>query len=174
MKLNADSLKDKTVRKVLAWFACGCLIAILGCETGIIDNFAGIKVETTFRPDEIEFDIFLLNENGRPLIQHGSILTPGTGPRSLSESKFTDHVEIYSMRNGVRSKKVYDGRLIGLVWGAVGGNRRVLFAEIPHGLIEEDEQRDTEMGVIIVTLQTEKQGPFKDTLENTRIYRRTF
>ena len=174
MKLKTNFLQDKTVRKILPWLACGCLIAILGCETGIIDNFAGIKVETTFRPSEIEFDIFLLNENGRPLIQHGSILTPGTGPRSLSESKFTHHVEIYSMRNGARSKKVYDGRLIGLVWGAVGGNRRVLFGEIPHRLIDKDEQSDTDMGVIIVTLQTEKQGPFKDTLENRRIYRRIF
>ena len=170
--MNVDFLKDNTVGKILAWFACGCLITILGCETGIIDNFAGIKVETTFRPDRIEFDIFLLNENGRPLIQTGSILTPGTGPRSLSESKFTHHVEIYSMRNGARSKKVYDARLIDLRWGAVGGNRRVLFAEIPHRLIDEDEQRDTRMGVIIVTLQTEKQGPFTDILENTRIYSR--
>ncbi len=170
--MNADFLKDKIVGKILPWLTWGCLIAILGCETGIIDNFAGIKVETTFRPSQIEFDIFLLNENGRPLIQHGSILTPGTGPRSLSESKFTHHVEIYSMRNGAKSKKVYDGRVIGLQWGAVGGNRRVLFAEIPHRLIEEDEQRDTRMGVIIFTLQTDKQGPFKDTLEKAQIYSR--
>lgn len=171
--MNVDFLKDKIVGKILPWLACGCLIAILGCDTGIIDNFAGIKVETTFRPSEIEFDIFLLNENDRPLIQTGSILTPGTGPRSLSESKFTHHVEIFSMRNGARNKKVYDGRFIDLRWGALGGNRRVLFAEIPHRLIEEDEQRDSEMGVIIVTLQTDKQGPFEDTLENTRIYSRS-
>ncbi len=170
--MNVDFLKDKTVGKILPWFVCGCLIAILGCETGIIDNFAGIKIETTFRPNDIEFDIFLLNENDRPLIQTGSILTPGTGPRSLSESKFTAHVEIYSMRNGARSKKVYDARPIDLRWGALGGNRRVLFAEIPHRLIEEDEQRDTRMGVIIFTLGTDKQGPFKDTLEDTRIYSR--
>ena len=170
--MNVDFLTDKTVGKILFWLACGCLVATLGCETGIIDNFAGIKVETTFRPDRIDFDIFLLNENGRPLIQTGSILTPGTGPRSLSESKITAHVEIYSMRNGARSKKVYDGRAIDLRWGALGGNRRVLFTEISHRLIEEDEQRDTRMGVIIVTLQTDKQGPFKDTLEDTRVYSR--
>ena len=170
--MNVDFLKNKTVGKILPWFAWGCLIAILGCETGVIDNFAGIKVETTFRPDRIDFDIFLLNENGRPLVQTGSILTPGTGPRSLSESKFTARVKIYSMRNGARSKKVYDDRPIDLRWGALGGNRRVLFAEIPNRLIEEDEQRDTRMGVIIVTLQTDKQGPFKDTLEDTRIYSR--
>ena len=170
--MNLGFSKDKTVRKILPWLAWGCLIAILGCETGIIDNFAGIKVETTFRPDHIEFDLFLLNGNGRPLIQTGSILTPGTGPRSLSESKFTEHVEIYSMRNSARSKKVYDGRFIDLRWGALGGNRRVLFAEIPHRLIEEDEQRDTTMGVIIVTLQTDKQGPFKDILEKAQIYSR--
>lgn len=170
--MNVDFLKDKTVGKFLPWLACGCLIAILGCESGIIDNFGGIKVETTFRPSQIEFDIFLLNENGNPLIQTGSIVTPGTGPRSLSESKFTTNVQIYSMRNGARSKKVYDDRLIDLYWGAVGGNRRVLFAYIPHRLIEEDEQRDTEKGVIIVTLQTDKQGPFTDTLKNTQIYSR--
>ena len=164
------NVKDKAVRKVLPWLAWGCLIAILGCETGIIDNWGGIKVETNFRFDRLEFDIFLLNENDRPLIQTGSILTPGTGPRSLSESKFTTRIEIYSMRNGERSKKVYDGRPIDLRWGALGGNRRVLFAEIPHRLIDADEQRDTKMGVIIVTLQTDKQGPFKDTLEDTRIY----
>ena len=168
--MNVDFLKDKAVRKVLPWLAWGCLTAILGCETGVIDNWGGIKVETSFRFDRIEFDIFLLNENDRPLIQTGSILTPGTGPRNLSESKFTIRVEIYSMRNGARSKKVYDRRPIDLRWGALGGNRRVLFTEIPHRLIEQDEQRDTRMGVIIVTLQTDKQGPFTDTLEDTRIY----
>ena len=168
--MNVDFLKDKIVEKILPWLAWGCLIAILGCETGVIDNFEGIKVETTFRFDRIDFDIFLLNNNGRPLIQTGSILTPGIGVSTLSSSKFTTHVEIYSMRDGAKSKKVYDGRLIRLEWGAVGGNRRVLFAEIPHGLIEEDEQRDTEMGMIVVTVETEKQGPFKDTLENAQIY----
>ena len=170
--MNVDFLKDKTIGQILSWLAWGCLIAILGCSAGIIENFEGIKVETTFRFDRIEFDIFLLNKNGRPLIQTGSILTPQIGVSTLSESKFTTHVEIYSMRNGAKSKKVYDGRLIDLRWGALGGNRRVLFAYISHRLIEEDEQRDTEMGVIVVTLQTEKQGPFKDTLENARIYSR--
>ena len=165
-------VKDKIVGKILPWLAWSCLVAILGCETGVIDNFEGIKAETTFRFDRIEFDVFLLNENGRPLIQTGSILTPGIGVSTLSPSKFTTKVEIYSMRDGAKSKKVYDGRLISLEWGAVGGNRRVLFAYIPHQLIEEDEQRDTEMGVIIVTLQTDKQGPFKDTLEKARIYSR--
>ena len=164
--------KDKVVGQVLSWLIWGCIIGILGCETGVIDNFAGIKVETVFRFDRIEFDIFLLNENDRPLIQTGSILTPGIGVSTLSSSKFTTHVEIYSMRGGTRSKKVYDGRLISLEWGALGGNRRVLFAYIPHRLIEEDGQRDTEMGVIIVTVETEKQGPFTDTLENVRIYSR--
>ena len=103
--MNVGFLKDKTVGQILPWLAWGCLIAILGCETGVIDNWGGIKVETTFRPDRIEFDIFLLNENGRSLIQTGSILTPGTGPRSLSESKFTARIEIYSMRNGARTKR---------------------------------------------------------------------
>ena len=166
-------LKDKTVAQILPWLAWVCLTTILGCETGVIDNFEGIKIETTYRPNKIDFDIFLLNENGRPLIQTGSILTPGIGVSTLSPSKFTHHAKIYSLRDGAKSKKVYEGRLIRLEWGAVGGNRRVLFAEIPHLLIEEDEQRDTELGVIIVTLQTDKQGPFKDTLEKAQIYSRT-
>ena len=164
--------KDKVIGHILFWLTWGCVIGILGCESGVIDNFAGVKVETVFRFDRIEFDIFLLNQNDRPLIQTGSILTPGIGVSTLSSSKFTTHVEIYSMRGDARSKKVYDGRLIDLEWGALGGNRRVLFAYIPHRLIEEDDRRDTEMGVIIVTVETEKQGPFTDTLENTRIYSR--
>ena len=166
-------LKDKAVGLIFPWFVWGCLIAILGCDTGVIDNFEDIKVETTFRFDRIDFDIFLLTRNGRPLIKTGSILTPQVGVSTLPISKFTtQHAEIYSMRNGAKSKKVYDDRLIRLEWGALRGNYRVLFAYIPHRLIEEDEQRDTEMGVIIVTLQTEKQGPFTDTLENVRIYSR--
>ncbi len=168
--MNVAFLKHKTAGQILPWFALICLTAIIGCETGVIDNFAGIKGEALFRFDRIDFDIFLLNENGRPLIQTGSILTPGIGVSTLSESKFTTRVQIYSMQNGAKSKKVYDGRLIDLRWGAVGGNRRVLFAYIPHRLIEDDEQRDTEMGVIVITLETEKQGPFTDTLEDTRIY----
>lgn len=164
--------KGKVGRQILPWLTWGCVVGILGCETGVIDNFAGIKVETLFRFDRIEFDIFLLNQNDRPLIQTGSILTPGIGVSTLSSSKFTTHVEIYSMRGGARGKKVYDGRLVALEWGAVGGNRRVLFAYIPHRLIEEDDQRDTERGVIVVTVETDKQGPFTDTLKNARIYSR--
>ena len=167
-----DFFKDKTILQLFCWFAWGGLITVLGCSSGEIENFAGIKVESDFRFDQIDFDIFLLDRNGRSLILTGSILTPQIGVSILSESKFTTNVEIYSMRGGAKSKKVYDGRLIDLRWGALGGNRRVLFAEIPHRLIEEDAQRDTAMGEILVTIQTEKQGPFKDTLENTRIYGR--
>ena len=44
-------------------------------------------------------------------------------------------------------------------------------AEIPRGFIDDDPERDTHLGVITVEIQTEKQGPFSDTLERTAIYK---
>ena len=44
-------------------------------------------------------------------------------------------------------------------------------AEIPRAFIEEDPERDTPLGIIIVEVQTEKQGPFTDTLEKAEIYK---
>ena len=151
----------------------GLLIVLPGCETGKIQNFEGIRLESDFRSDRLKLTTVLVDEKGRPLILSASILTPQIGVSVLPESKFETNAEIYSMRGGQRSAKVYDGRLIDLRWGTIRGpNARVLFAEIPHALIEADPNRDTEMGIITVTVETDKQGPFSDTLENTRIYLR--
>ncbi|MBI1927007.1 hypothetical protein HYR99_22540 [Candidatus Poribacteria bacterium] len=161
-------------RKTYSLF-CGVfsalLVAMLGCSTGEIDNFEDIRIESDYRLDRLELQIVLLNENGNPLYWDQSILTPQIGVSVLSESKFKTNAKVYSMRNGIKHTKVYDGRLIDLRWSSLPeANIRLFRAEIPHGLITEDPQRDTEMGIITVTLETDKQGPFSDTLENTRIY----
>ena len=44
-------------------------------------------------------------------------------------------------------------------------------AEIPRALIGEDPERDTPLGIVIIEIQTEKQGPFSDTLERTEVYK---
>ena len=76
------------------------------------------------------------------------------------------------MRNGKQHKKVYDGRLLDLRWSQeLNRLDRLMTAEIPRGFIDDDPERDTHLGVIIVEIQTEKQGPFSDTLEQTAIYK---
>ena len=63
-------------------------------------------------------------------------------------------------------------RLIDLRWSQeLHRLDRLLTAEIPRAFIEEDPERDTHLGVIVVEIQTEKQGPFTDTLERTAIYK---
>ena len=153
-------------------FSLAFLITLWGCSSGEIDNFANIRVESDYRVERLDLRIQLLNKNRNPLYWNESILTPEIGVSVLSESKFVTNAKIYSMRQGVKHVKVYDGRLIDLQWGWISGtNVRLLFAEIPHALIQDDPERDTEMGSIKVTLETDKQGPFSYTLENTRIYR---
>jgi len=167
-------VKNRKIDSLFYGFFSALLVAMLGCSTGEIDNFENIRVESDYRLDRLELQIVLLNENGNPLYWSKSILTPQIGVSVLSESKFKTNAKIYSMRNGVKHTKVYDGRLIDLRWSSLPeANIRLFRAEIPHGLISEDPQRDTEMGIITVTLETDKQGPFSDTLENTRIYSRS-
>jgi hypothetical protein len=40
-------------------------------------------------------------------------------------------------------------------------------------MIDEDRERDTQRGILTVTVRTEKQGPFTDTLTRVRIYTRS-
>jgi hypothetical protein len=160
------------IQRSVRWLSCGFLIAILGCDTGEIQNFAAIQIESDFRIDRLKLRIFLLDRNRRSLILSESILTPQIGLSLVSESEFITNAKIYSMRQGVKSAKVYDARLRNLRWGGISGTHaRVLFAEIPLPLISQDPQRDTEIGIITITVETDKQGPFSDTLENTRVYR---
>jgi hypothetical protein len=165
------SAKRRMAQRLLCRMGYVFLAAFLGCDTGEIQNFAGIRVSSEFRLDRLNLTITLLDEKGNSLILTESILTPQIGVSLLPESKFTTNAKIYSMRGGERSATVYDGRLIDLRWSVISGtNARVLLSEIPRALIGEDPNRDTELGVIVVTVQTDKQGPFSDSLENTRIY----
>ena len=165
--------ENEKIRCLLGWFGSACLIAILGCGSGEIQNFAGIRVVSDYRVDGIDLEIFLVDENGHALVWNSSILNPQIGMSTVSESKFTTNVQVYSMRQGSKGIKVYDGRLIDLRWSRViGSSVRLLRAEIPRALINEDLQRDTEMGILTITIQTDKQGPFSDTVQKTQIYGR--
>ena len=149
-----------------------CVLVTLSCGSGVIQNFEGIQIQSDPRVDRIDLRIYLVDRNGIPLIWNQSILSPSIGVSTVSEADFTTNVKVYSIRNGVQHKKVYDGRLIDLRWSQqLNRLDRLMTAEIPRAFIDEDPERDTYLGVITVEIQTEKQGPFSDTLERTAIYK---
>lgn len=159
------------LKQLFCGLALVLLITVFGCSSGEIQNFENIRIESDFRLSYLDIRIVLLDGNRKALIWSESILTPQIGVSAISESKFITDAKIYSMRQGAKSEKVYDGQLFDLRWGSLGrSNIRLLRSEIPRSLIREDPQRDTEMGIITVTVETDKQGPFSHTLENSRIY----
>ncbi len=149
-----------------------CILFIFSCGSGTIQNFEGIEIQSDPRVDRIDLRIYLLDKNGTPLIWNQSILSPRVGMSTISEADFTTNAKVYSIRNGVKHRKVYDGRLLDLRWSQeLHRLDRLMTAEIPRTLIQEDPERDTPLGIITVEIQTEKQGPFSDTLEKTAIYK---
>ena len=150
-----------------------CVIALLACGSGEIQNFEGIQAVSDPRVDRIDIRIYLVDKHGIPLIWSQSILSPSVGVSTISEADFITNVEVYSMRDGKKHRKVYGGRLYDVRWSQEPNSLdRLLSAEIPRRLIEDDPERDTYLGVITVEIQTEKQGPFTDTIEKTAIYKR--
>lgn len=149
-----------------------CVLIMFSCGSGVIQNFEGIEIQSDPRVDRIDVRIYLLDRNGTPLVWNQSILSPNVGVSTISEADFTTNAKVYSIRNGEKHRKVYDGRLLDLRWSQeLNRIDRLLTAEIPRVLIDEDPARDTYLGVIVVEIQTEKQGPFSDTLEKTEIYK---
>ena len=152
---------------------CICTLTLLACGTGEIQNFEGISILTEPRVNRIEVTIFLTDKHGVPLIWNQSILSPGVGVSTLSDADFTTKAKVYSMRNGEIHRKVYDGRLIDVRWAQEANSLdRLLKAQIPLRLIEEDPERDTYIGVVTVEIKTDRQGPFSDTDEEAIIYSR--
>lgn len=148
------------------------LLALLSCGSGEIQNFEGIRIQSDPRVDRIDLRIYLVDRNGTPLIWNQSILSPSVGVSTISEADFTTNAKVYSIRNGQKHRKVYDGRLIDLRWSReLNRLDRLMTAEIPRALIAEDPERDTPLGIITIEIETEKQGPFSDTLERTEIYK---
>lgn len=152
---------------------CICTLMLLSCGTGEIQNFEGISILTEPRVNRINVTIYLTDKDGVPLIWNQSILSPSVGVSTLSDADFTTNAKVYSMRNGQKHRKVYDGRLVDVRWAQEANNLdRLLKAQIPLRLIEEDPERDTYKGVITVEIKTDKQGPFSDTDEEAIIYSR--
>ena len=149
----------------------GCAIALFGCDAGRIQNFEGIEIDSVSRLGRLDIRIYLTNDEGDRLLWDPSILTPEIGVSAISESEFTTNVKIYSIRAGVQGIKVYDGRLFDLRWSRDPGSPyRLLRGEVPHSMIAKDAERDTNDGIMTITVRTEKQGPFTDTLNETQIY----
>lgn len=149
-----------------------CVLIMFSCGSGEIQNFEGIAIHSDPRVDRIDLRIYLVDRNGTPLIWNQSILSPSVGVSTISEADFTTNAKVYSIRNGEKHKKVYDGRLIDLRWSQeLNRLDRLMTAEIPRAFIAEDPKRDTPLGIITIEVQTEKQGPFTDTLEKAEIYK---
>ena len=152
---------------------CVCTFTLQACGTGEIQNFEGISILTEPRVNRINVTIYLTDKHGIPLIWNQSILSPGVGVSTLSDADFATNAKVYSMRNGEIHRKVYDGRLIDVRWAQeVNSLDRLLRAQIPLRLIEENPERDTYKGVITVEIKTDKQGPFSDIDEDAIIYSR--
>lgn len=149
-----------------------CILIMFSCGSGEIQNFEGIAIHADPRFDRIDLRIYLVDRNGTPLIWNQSILSPSVGVSTISEADFTTNAKVYSIRNGEKHRKVYDDRLIDLRWSQeLNRLDRLMTAEIPRAFIEEDPERDTPLGIITIEVQTEKQGPFTDTLEKAEIYK---
>ena len=152
---------------------CICVTALMACGSGEIQNFEGIQAISYPRVDRLDIKIYLLDRNGIPLIWNQSILSPSVGVSTISDADFTTSVQVYSMLDGEKHQKVYEGRLYDVRWAQEPNSlERLLSAEIPRRLIKDDPERDTYEGVITVEVKTEKQGPFTDTIEKTAIYKR--
>ena len=151
---------------------CLCVLTFFSCGSGEIQNFEGIRIISEPRVDRLLISIYLLDRNGQPLIWNQSVLSPGVGVSTISEADFITNAEVYSIRKGVKNRKVYDDRLLHLQWASEPNNlNRMLTAEIPRAFIDEDPERDTPLGVVTIEIQTDKQGPFTDTAERTAIYK---
>ena len=158
-------------RRLMGWLVLGCAVACFGCESGRIQNFEGIEIDSISRLGRLDIRIYLTNDEGERLLWDPSILTPEIGVSAISESEFTTNATIYSIREGMQGIKVYDGRVFDLRWSRDPHSPyRLLRGEVPHSEIKIDKERDTNMGMLTVTVQTEKQGPFTDTLNETQIY----
>lgn len=152
---------------------CFSMLGLLACGTGEIQNFEGIQILSDLRTDRLDIRIYLVDRNGIPLIWNQSILSPNVGVSTISEADFTTHATVYSMREEKAHKKVYDGRLYDVRWYQEPNSiDRLLTAEIPRRLIEDDPERDTYLGMVVVEIKTERQGPFTDSEERAAIYRK--
>ncbi len=153
------------------------VFGILSCDTGMIDNLSGISIAATFHGDRINVKIFLQTETGSKLLwgQRVSQSQPGF---VVPEEDFDTHLKVYSdghlgteWGGEAGFHNVYDGRLADLHWNAtISDTQRMLLGYIPTRLIKEDAERETNTGIIELTLITPKQGNFDARLDNVQIY----
>ena len=146
------------------------LVGLVGCEGKVIQNLGAIDARVQLRLDGLHTEILLLTEDGDRLYWDTGILSP-TSAGILPIEELDTHVELWSMRNGQRHRKVYSGRLQGLRWNlAYEGSYRSLLGRIPAYAIDRDPEAEGPTGEMELTLITPKQGEFSITLYDVPIY----
>ncbi|GIX06815.1 MAG: hypothetical protein KatS3mg115_1218 [Candidatus Poribacteria bacterium] len=144
--------------------------SLLGCEGKVIENLGAIDARAELRADGVWVEIFLLTEDGERLYWTSDLLSPH-GAGVLAPEDLDTHVEIWSLRNGERNRKVYSGRLQGLHWNTIYVNAyRSLIGRVPSYAIERDPEADAPVGEMEIALITPRQGTFRVTLSNVPIY----
>lgn len=145
-------------------------MAVAGCDSKVIQNLDAIDATADLRSDGIHVEIFLLAHDGERLYWEGSILSP-TRPDVLPVSELDTRVEVWSLKNGQRHKRVFLGRLRALHWNAMIPNSyRSLLGVIPYDAIAPDHEADSLFGEMDITLITPKQGNLSTTLVNVQIF----
>lgn len=151
------------------WIAI-LIVALSGCESKVIQNLDAIDATADLHSDGIHVEIFLLADDGERLYWEGSILTPSRLD-VLPASELDTRVEVWSLKNGQRHKRVFFGRLRALHWNALIPNSyRSLLGIVPYDAIEADPEADSVFGEMDITLITPKQGNLSTTLVNIQIF----
>jgi hypothetical protein len=145
-------------------------LAMTGCDSKVIQNLDSIDAAADLHSDGIHVEIFLLADDGDRLYWEGSILT-NAGAQVLPVSELDSRVEVWSLKNGQRHRRVFMGRLRALHWNAIIPNSyRSLLGVVPYDAIGGDSEADSTLGEIDITLMTPKQGNLKTTLVNVQIF----
>lgn len=149
----------------LAAAACGLLS---GCEGKRISDLGAISGYTEFRADGVYLRLNLLTAEGSHLVWTSDNFSGGG---VLHESELDTRVQVYSLKDGQRNKKVFSGRLRSLRWNAARINSfRALVGVVPSSLTEFDPEADGPTGEIDATLITPNQGEFETTVYGAQIY----
>ena len=84
---SKDLGRNIMFRASLGWLVLGCAVALFGCDSGRIQNFEGIEVDSVSRLGRLDIRIYLTNDRGNRLLWDPSVLTPQIGVSAISESE---------------------------------------------------------------------------------------
>ena len=156
-------------RSIGVAFLLFCLVVTWGCETKTIQNLADIEAEAHLRLTSLEVRLYLLTDTGERLRWESSLVGPVGDVLPIED--LDTYVEVWSLRDGQRNKRVYAGRLRGLTWSiGQATSHRSLVGDVPLYAYAVDPEADSALGEIDVTLTTPNQGDFSNTIFNVQIF----